>query len=391
MWKYRLLYLAAIAASLIVFLVADRREPLVLLCILALAPLVSAGIQRAAMRSLSVYFQVRESCRLGQKVPVTFTVRRKSRLPLGVIRINVKFINLLFKEEEGQEICLQPGESREMVFQYLFEARDCGAVRIQAGNADCYDMLGLFRWSNTAAPEQQVTVYPPELQLNVDLSRRPETIDSGELYDQNRKGQDVSEVSDLRDYIPGDALHSVHWKLSGKMDRLIIREFGHPSNYNTLLLYEVMKKAGGREISHQCNNAVLSLAGALSYSMMQMNLEHNVGRIHMGEIRAVPVHSLETHEQMVLNMLSLPVLEEESSLNTVYLFLRGNLRSEFTKIIYITPVFSDQAIRQLSEEVDLTVIQVAEEKKAGYTASAGYTVIPVNAGTYQDNVQNIII
>ena len=111
----------------------------------------------------------------------------------------------------------------------------------------------------------------------------------------------------------------------------------------------------------------------------------------MGEIRAVPVHSLETHEQMVLNMLSLPVLEEESSLNTVYLFLRGNLRSEFTKIIYITPVFSDQAIRQLSEEVDLTVIQVAEEKKAGYTASAGYTVIPVDAGTYQDNVQNIII
>ena len=58
MWKYRLLYLAAIAASLIVFLVADRREPLVLLCILALAPLVSAGIQRAAMRSLSVRLRI---------------------------------------------------------------------------------------------------------------------------------------------------------------------------------------------------------------------------------------------------------------------------------------------------------------------------------------------
>ena len=57
--------------------------------------------------------------------------------------------------------------------------------------------------------EKEVRVYPPELHLNTELSRRPETKSFGELYDQYKKGQDVSEVADLRDYIDGDSMSAI--------------------------------------------------------------------------------------------------------------------------------------------------------------------------------------
>lgn len=40
---------------------------------------------------------------------------------------------------------------------------------------------------------------------------------------QNRKGNDPSEIFDIKDYTPGDDLRFVHWKLSGKADHLIMR------------------------------------------------------------------------------------------------------------------------------------------------------------------------
>lgn len=52
---------------------------------------------------------------------------------------------------------------------------------------------------------------------------------------QNRKGSDASEMFDIRDYVPGDDIRTIHWKLSGKTDELIVRQASAPSHYNIAL------------------------------------------------------------------------------------------------------------------------------------------------------------
>ncbi|MEZ3487807.1 MAG: DUF58 domain-containing protein [Lachnospiraceae bacterium] len=390
MWKHRIGYAAVVVAALITYIVADRREPLVLLCLLVLMPVLDMILQRLAMWGISVNCHVQGTCRMGQQIAVVLEVERKNRLPLGAIRIRLVFKNVLYGDQKETTVWLLPGEQKQMTFTYLYEAADCGNVRTCAASAQYQDLFGLAVFTRAVDISRETLVYPPEIRLNMELLKRPETKSFGEMYSQKR-GQDISEVSGLRDYVPGDSMNSIHWKLSGKLDELIVREFGQPSNYNTLILYEMMKKNREKEIPNSCNNAVLALTVSLSMSMLELNLEHNVGRVLNKDIQIVPVNSMDTYEQMQMNLLCKPVVEEVNGADTVYSFLRGNLRNEYTKMIYITPCYEEETARQLSREVDLTVLQIVQGRKLDYTASAGYAVISMDVDTYQETMNSVTI
>ncbi len=390
MWKHRIGYLAVVVTAVTVYIVADRREPLVLLCVLILMPLLSLILQRTAMRGISMSCRIQGSCRMGQQIAVALDLKRKNRLPIGTVRVRLVFENVLYGEQEENEVWLQPGEEREMTFVHLYEAADCGNVRTHAAAAEYRDLLGLAAFRRPVDISRETLVYPPEIRLNMELLKRPETKNFGELYNQ-KKGQDISEVSGLREYVPGDSMNSIHWKLSGKLDELIVREFGQPSNYNTLILYEMMKRNQEEEIPNSCNNAVLALTVSLSMSMLELNLEHNVGRVMNKDIQIVPVNSMDTYEQMQMNLLCKPIVEEVNSVDTVYSFLRGNLRNEYTKMIYITPCYEESTARQLSRELDLTVLQIVRGRQMDYTASAGYAVISIDVDTYQETMNSVTI
>lgn len=327
---------------------------------------------------------------MGQQIAVALDLKRKNRLPIGTVRVRLVFENVLYGEQEENEVWLQPGEEREMTFVHLYEAVDCGNVRTHAAAAEYRDLLGLAAFKRPVDISRETLVYPPEIRLNMELLKRPETKNFGELYNQ-KKGQDISEVSGLREYVPGDSMNSIHWKLSGKLDELIVREFGQPSNYNTLILYEMMKRNQDEEIPNSCNNAVLALTVSLSMSMLELNLEHNVGRVMNKDIQIVPVNSMDTYEQMQMNLLCKPIVEEVNSVDTVYSFLRGNLRNEYTKMIYITPCYEESTARQLSRELDLTVLQIVRGRQMDYTASAGYAVISIDVDTYQETMNSVTI
>lgn len=391
MWKHRIWYLAVVIAALISYLAADRQEPLVLLCILVLTPFLSAALQWAAMGGIQAECEIPGTCRRGQEIPVRLCLHRKSRLPLGMVQMQVVFENVLYGEQSGAKVRLQPSEQENMTFVYVFHTVDCGKVKIHVSVIECQDVLGLFRFKRPAGISEEILVYPPEIRINAELLQRPESKSFGAMYDQHKKGQDVSEISGLREYVPGDPMNSIHWKLSGKLDQLIVREFGKPSNYNTLILYEMMKRSGDTQIPNSYNNAVLALTVSLSFSMLRLNLEHNVGRVLHRDFQMVPVYSIDTCEQMQLNLLCMPIAGEENGADTVYSFLKGNLRGDYTKIIYITPCYEESTARQLSREADLTVIQIVQGKGMNYTASAGYTVISVDVDTYQETMNNITI
>ena len=80
---------------------------------------------------------------MGQQIAVALDLKRKNRLPIGTVRVRLVFENVLYGEQEENEVWLQPGEEREMTFVHLYEAADCGNVRTHAAAAEYRDLLGL--------------------------------------------------------------------------------------------------------------------------------------------------------------------------------------------------------------------------------------------------------
>jgi ABC-type oligopeptide transport system substrate-binding subunit len=94
---------------------------------------------------------------------------------------------------------------------------------------------------------------------------------------------------------------------------------------------------------------------------------------------------------MAHDLLYMPIQQEEDGTNTVYIFLRGNTRNEYTRVIYITPAYDETSLKQIANTADLTVIHVVEGKELEYMVQKGFAVIPINADTYQDTIRNIVL
>ena len=57
-----------------------------------------------------------------------------------------------------------------------------------------------------------------------------------------RLGDDPGETYDIRSYMPGDNIRQIHWKLTGKLDDVMIREKSYPVDDTVLLLAESFQK-----------------------------------------------------------------------------------------------------------------------------------------------------
>ena len=94
----------------------------------------------------------------------------------------------------------------------------------------------------------------------------------------------------------------------------------------------------------------------------------------------------------MLSLLSRPVEKEKNRAEAVYSFLRGNLKNNYTKMIYITPAYDEDFVRQLAKEIDITILHIVSGKEVLHAdISQGYSIIPVNADRYMEQSYNLIV
>ena len=128
----------------------------------------------------------------------------------------------------GQQWKLKPG--------YYLPADHCGTLLCGPDKAKVYDYLGLFFLRIRQTEPLSVVVRPrpvavrhlPALEQYLAKSWRP------------KPGGGFAENHELRLYRPGDSLNQVHWKLSAKTGKYIIREAMVPEK-NRLLLSMILR------------------------------------------------------------------------------------------------------------------------------------------------------
>ena len=85
------------------------------------------------------------------------------------------------------------------------------------------DLLGFVSLKKKVDTVAEVSVFPERsLSTDADLTDMNRGITESE--ETVKKGHDFSDVSDVREYIPGDKLMSIHWKLSAKRDILMVKD-----------------------------------------------------------------------------------------------------------------------------------------------------------------------
>ena len=85
------------------------------------------------------------------------------------------------------------------------------------------DVLGIFSIKKNYSSKASLLVYPEALKISHFPINSVEQM--GELPIEDMLFQDKSRIDNLRNFREGDSIKSIHWKLSAKLDDLIIKEY----------------------------------------------------------------------------------------------------------------------------------------------------------------------
>ena len=183
------------------------------------------------------------------------------------------------------------------------QTHHCGAQRISAPEVRLYDYLGLFCKRIKTVESCVCTVEP----VAVPVSALPEAGSSGV---RPKRGGGFAEEHDLRQYIPGDDLRQIHWKLTAKTGKIVVRE---PLEYlHTNRMLTVVLSGTPDQLDRK-----LGRLKWLSTAMLDRNEGHEVAALTGNGLERFKILDRESLEAMLKKVLSAPLASVDAAMPEV--------------------------------------------------------------------------
>jgi uncharacterized protein (DUF58 family) len=99
----------------------------------------------------------------------------------------------------------------------------CGVYSVKIEKIHAWDFMHFYATVKKEVKEKNISVLPERYKA---VALKPDrfVIENSDTQESTKKGSDYPEVKDVREYIPGDSLKNIHWKLSSKKETLMVKE-----------------------------------------------------------------------------------------------------------------------------------------------------------------------
>ncbi len=156
------------------------------------------------------------------------------------------------------------------------ELKHCGMVKLKA-ELWGRDAFGICRKKLLAEAETSLFSSPQLSMPFINLVEDTESSGDGGSFSANRPGNDPSETFGIREYQPGDPIRQIHWKLSEKTGKTMLRELGMPVSSRAVIVLDLAGSAFPDEMTE--------LFFSVSRSMMLSEQDHSLCWKHREELQ----------------------------------------------------------------------------------------------------------
>lgn len=248
---------------------------LALAAALLVLPLGSLPIHLFLRKRLRVRVEAPAVVRKGDEGGVTICLENPTLLPALRIRCRVTTRNQLNGERCTRNVMTWAFPKGQRRTSLRLGSEYCGRIQISVEQVKLYDCFGLIGVPCGCSAEAHMTVQPDTFPIRVNLIPNPDSQEDSDTYSQERPGADLTETFQIREYVPGDSMRQIHWKLSGKFDRLIVRDPALPITRNVLVFWERTGQSGSVKRIDAQAETVVSACRSLSDSGIQFTLGWN--------------------------------------------------------------------------------------------------------------------
>lgn len=282
MCRRRILYTLALIAALLFQIFYDRYLARFVLASVVCLPVLSLLLSLPAALRLRLRLEGDGiERRRGAAGKWRLCVARHSIFPVLRVVLRVRSTNdLTGWTEKKRVVCADPLTEK---LEFPVQADHCGRITCRVTRAWMLDCLGVFaipvRRPVPAATLVLPVLAPAEELPGIELADAPAVTEGNQKIPNGDY--------ELRDYRAGDPLRSVHWKLSSKRDKLVVREWQGRCCPQVILAVE---RFGGPERLDR----VLDRFFALSMNLLEQDCPHLVKWEENGVIRTASIWDRES-------------------------------------------------------------------------------------------------
>ncbi|WP_416148718.1 DUF58 domain-containing protein [Salipaludibacillus sp. HK11] len=173
----------------------------------------------------------------GTELKVELTIRRKWLFPFLYLTVEDDMEDGLRKQmpPHASKMIFYPTMKKELQYTYVIPELKRGQYTLFGVHLSTSDMFGLFRKRKFIPITTDLLVYPNY--HDIERWSAYEKNESESVLSSQEFVEDMTSIAGAREYVPGDKLTSIDWKVTARTNKLMTKEFEEYIGQNFLIVF----------------------------------------------------------------------------------------------------------------------------------------------------------
>ena len=278
-------------------------------------------------------------------------------LPKISLKITVEILNILTGQRKREDVYMSIGPKSKKTTSIDMNAKLSGCYRISIEKIESADLLDIFKRRFDIDSRKEIEVFPKLEPIEIDSNVYSAFNIESFQYSEFKIGNDPGEIRGVREYQIGDNPKHIHWKLSGKLGDVVVRELGYPVENDILIMIDYAQIDDEKAADKK-----MSLCFSISQRLLEKNIVHNIGWYDREEkiFCIKPVKTMNDRDSIMKRLLRNQMINEDVS--TIRRFISETEMNQrvFSHYLYISD--DDRDLEELLEYGELNVFGTKEKR-----------------------------
>ena len=383
MLKTKIIYFFIVIGTLLFTILYSDYFPLAIFITVLLLPIVLNIIIRIIKKNINLNIESSDVLESKDKeISVKIVIKNNSIFPVlnGELKLScynkfsnnkeIEYINFPINSKEGESIT------------FKIKSKYCGKLIIQAESLKIYDYLTISSVKKKLNKSKEIIILPNI--YNLSLFNKILDVNSldGESFSKDKSGDDPSEVFNIREYVEGDKIQRIHWKLSSKVNNIMIKEYSQPISNSSIIIVAFCEDKNNINIIQ----GIVETAISLSYMLLSYNYIHYICWYDKGKdyFNKVIISSKEDILKVACELLSLTTYEE-NLLALKHYDIESNGEKYFKKF-YVTSNIPKKDISYLEENENMDILYLKDKSEVNLS-----NLKVIDANNLKESLENLVM
>lgn len=385
MIKTKIIYFFIIIGTFLFAILYSDYFPLAIFIITLVLPIILNIIIRIIKKNISLDIKSIDVVQnKNDGIEVKILIKNKSIFPAVNGELKLCYYNKFSGNKEIEYINFPINSKETESIDFKIKSKYCGKLIIEIQSLKIYDYLTFSSVKKKLNKSKEIIVLPQIYDLNFSSNLININSLDGEIFSKDKAGDDPSEVFNVREYVEGDKIQRIHWKLSSKVDNVMIKEYSQPIVHDSIIIVEFCESKNNINTIQ----GIIETAISLSHMLLSYNYIHYICWYDKNKdfFNKIIINSEEDMLGVACELLSLrPYTDDILSLKH-YNIEKGS--EEYSRKFYVTSNIPKKSIMDIKANENMDIFYLDDGSKSNID---GINIKAIDINNLKNSLENLVV